>query len=1527
MVTTISHQRSAIHSSPSPRCGERVGVRGLPPAEPQRHAPSPLPLSPEDGGEGEAVWGVHVHGDLWPTPYSVPSRSGVVLIVVLGMLAVLALIGVAFTTFSGQEEQSSGRYQAAFQNPRVDMAPDQLFLEALSQLIADTNNPLSALRGHGLLSDMYGPGSDYGVGPDGRPGVATVDDDGNGMVDDVGELGFLGSDDRNGLLDAIEWYAGAFSGSGDRGLYQPVDPGPDGTLGTFDDCFDLNFVWNDRTPNPTLPHPTRGDLAGGFNEDYDYPDRQNMFMALLRADGTVLVSSFLRPGAGAPTDSDLSAPLVVRTAPPTAGEPDQRARLKLLRPRGGFTDLGSSPNGLYDAGEPATENPYFPVFNPQVLDVDNNGDGIPDSIWIDLGFPVQQTANGRRFRPLFAFLVVDGDGKLNLNAHGNVANSLQSPPGHADQDASGNVLGQGYSPGEVALVNIFKDATQVPAHVLQPGVLPNEYSWLLTGRPAGVGLPTPVAGRYGETTLIGSSTPPRAGQTNTDTTPPSAAVPPTVGDDDSPATLGNPPYWSSAQRGNWSEGLRGVFVGFVPSAPKTGRYGTPADFNGDGALGVDSYGRFIYFAPAADMGWGGVAPQWPASMVLAGHSSNFDSVDDQAELDLYTSRANDGIFTPSDMEFLYRQFDVDSSSLFSRLRWLTPSLVPSPDTAAAARRRMMTTTESWDLIRYNMFPLTQGIGVAPAPNETELVFYRQRGSGKFNTVGLKGASTTATTPGLVPEPTTQKLLGLAPGLPVEIARGRRLNLNRGYFGTVLGGSPYYKSAVPHSSTPANSDPRTVARDIYILLRQLHSVDVSDTEAIRQMAQFAVNVVDFRDPDQIMTGFEYTIDLSLAGWDVDGDLETEETANRGLVWGVEAPQVVLNETYAIEDPTAVGMPQLWFELFNPQHLDATDNAFRADLRGPGSDSAFQVVLADTSPGVPGGGTPVGEPSTTARRLEFTAMPNAPAVGGTGTATLEPDNYLLVGPTTVAGNPLTPTPDFDVPESTFSPTAAEIGSTLRLYLRRLADPTNDHDPGPDTIDGTADDVNPYLTVDALDVQVYSEMQVSMTTHQSLERVAPYSVRRDFHSSGTASPHTLKAVNEKNVLPHRPLAFNDRPFASALELLFVPAVRPQWLTSTFVVPSAAVSPYLPSTNRTSPIRTGESGDVNPATPFLGAPYYLFGHMLNFLYETSGAAYPTPGLYRIFEFVEVPSRMAGSSDPAISQLWPIPTTGPDDADGRLDRVPGKMNINTAIAEQEQFLAMFNNHPLALDGTGSVTQQTGTAARPLPTPGNAATVPTELAFPCQSGTVQPTSELLKRCLDSMFGPDGIMGTSDDLPFRSLSVGTATIAAPQLIQPPDIHNTLLRSWSGPATRPTSTDLPLFLDSRGVAPPGGSGATNLLGYPNFQYQPLTKISNVAITRSNVYAVWVTVGFFEVPAVSSHDPTLAGDHPNRLANYGIANAPPELGREINADIGKNIRHRAFFVIDRSRARGYAGPPRSSAELQDVLGQVVIHSRIIE
>ncbi len=1672
------------------------------------------------------------------------AKTGVVLLVILGLLAVLALLGIMFTSLSGSEESSAHKYFTAFANERSELPADAVLYPTLGQIVADTNLPISVLLGHSLLRDMYGNDSD--------------------LAD------FLGNPAPNGRIDASERYRRAFNGPGDRGA--------DDMIGSADDA-DPNFVFNGRRPERPLPL-VPGQLAGGFDEDFDAADHQNMFLGAIswaQASGSwvpvVLAPSYHRPGLINPAtwkppgggavwlsiddwgDNYLESgvfKVFPKSVQDTAGGattyPAARGKRLILRPRpidhlseydksqirnkrtpvpafgldqapgrlnvddddDGIIDYDRN-TGLWDLGElgyPGSDDPGLRRPLAGTYDVDNDGDGVIDSVWLDPGLPVQRTLDGKRFKPMVAILCIDMDGKLNLNAHGAIghdklrANGQWVFPGSAGDgipdshpDLASSVhtgvanlvvaLGSGASPTEINLQNLFSPDPLLYSGLYAPGSAysAREFQWILEGRRCGRTL---VPGRYGEESLLLASTPPRPGITSRD--------------NDWPRL----PYKGYTYFGDQYEGVRfgtmgpdnkpGVAGvdddnnGTVDDATELGwpgsddgQYRRPADLDGDGATWVSILGQHVYGPWSASyrfLGSGGNQLGWTNNWGET-DPARPENVNEADELNLYSPVGSDRPFTVRDLEALYRFHDMNGHLLASglvgpdgrpgragvdedgvngvddinelgwpgsddiilrgvdgrpgvagtdddgvngtddigelgwpgsddvansRLGVLAPSLFDRLiDSSLAAKRRRMLTTESWDYAGFSMFPLLKDSNVAPGegietagnlnvPESTQTAAnpkrWPVRGNGQFNHKGLHAVAPGGVGPVVVQysgEP-AGRAARLAPGLvwlpgpdghpgraayrasvdaasegqwqgnddhdpsataapglqneadelgwdktddfwlPAFLAIGRRLDLNRPFLNfppSSPGGKPYFAS----TSVTSPNDPRTLARDIYILLRQLRPT--TDPDAIERMAQFAVNVVDFRDADDIMTGFEYDKDLS-NGWNVDGNITTEdETPNpaggatslskidRGVVWGVEAPRIVINETFSFE--TAANGVQLWFELYNPGLPAGDDPNSAVDLAprdaANNKQPAYQVILSNRFPNAT-----TGEPDlAVGRKFAFEPPPG----GATITTTSIPgSSYYLVGPNGIqySTDPMAPpgSVDYDTRSNAFFLTLTDIGDTWRLYLRRLADPNLPPDAGPDGTLDTSDDLNPYITVDALDVRIFSQMAATpmtgLPTHASYQRKDPYSVGRELHAAGSMDPHTLKAQNLQGPLPGTPytpyttLTFNDRPFVSPMELLLVPGVRPQWLTTAFVRPSTDMNPFNPQpiqedTSATC-FKTGEARDPNKPFAKIGAtpPDYYFGHLLNFLREDStGGAVPTPGYYRLLEFVEVPSRMNGSRNAFLN---------PNLSDDRLDRVPGKLNINT-IYEPEILLALLNNHPAALvDPTGA----------PISSPGGSA-----------------IWQWLKASRD---GWDGILGSVDDRPFRSFTVGatsniTNTTTTGSGFWPPSIHSTLLRGTvvpvhpdvtATPSLTTKSPDRPSFQDDRGQAPPGmplGS-LSSMRGFNYFQNQPLSKIGNLVTTRSNVYAVWITVGFFEVlaePAANELDDDGDGivDEPGELM--------PRLGQEVGILTNRTVRHRGFYIIDRSRAKGYAGPPRSPSELKDVLNDVVIYSRIIE
>ena len=94
-------------------------------------------------------------------------------------------------------------------------------------------------------------------------------------------------------------------------------------------------------------------------------------------------------------------------------------------------------------------------------------------------------------------------------------------------------------------------------------------------------------------------------------------------------------------------------------------------------------------------------------------------------------------------------------------------------------------------------------------------------------------------------------------------------------------------------------------------------------------------------------------------------------------------------------------------------------------------------------------------------------------------------------------------------------------------------------------------------------------------------------------------------------------------------------------------------------------------------------------------------------------------------------------------------------------------------------------------------------------------------------------------------------------------------------------------------------------------PLTKLRNVATNRSSVFAIWITVGFFEVES----NPYVAPS--------GEANPAGLIGQEyIDEQTGRPIRARAFYMYDRSIPVAFEPGNNHNVE-RGILVQTIIES----
>ncbi len=297
---------------------------------------------------------------------------------------------------------------------------------------------------------------------------------------------------------------------------------------------------------------------------------------------------------------------------------------------------------------------------------------------------------------------------------------------------------------------------------------------------------------------------------------------------------------------------------------------------------------------------------------------------------------------------------------------------------------------------------------------------------------------------------------------------------------------------------------------------------ADYQALRYLAQVAVNLVDYIDNDDISTTFVWNPTNNLAN-------DMRDVEDR-VVFGVEKPRLLLNEVYAETTNAPGDMPQdtppaqlaagaeahvkFWAELVNATSAPHTAGPGGPLGTGAVNLSAYQIQISRATVGMANRAGFLNDPSNTTGRFQgtadatFTFPPDLPAptipsvvpnnATYTPPGTLPNGGFVLVGPPVTAAK-MPADKEFNPPDAGIwskatnkvesgVPTAATaskaMGYTIPMpaatelskkemrrhvvLLRRLTNPhlpVNDPNAVPPMYD-SALPVNTYVTVDAID-----------------------------------------------------------------------------------------------------------------------------------------------------------------------------------------------------------------------------------------------------------------------------------------------------------------------------------------------------------------------------------------------------------------------------------------------------------------------------
>ncbi len=451
---------------------------------------------------------------------------------------------------------------------------------------------------------------------------------------------------------------------------------------------------------------------------------------------------------------------------------------------------------------------------------------------------------------------------------------------------------------------------------------------------------------------------------------------------------------------------------------------------------------------------------------------------------------------------------------------------------------------------------------------------------------------------------------------------------------------------------------------------------------------------------------------------------------------------------------------------------------------------------------------------------------------------------------------------------------------------------------------------------------------------------------------------------------LAWNNRPFVSAGELLNVPSQSSSQLLRKYSTLNNAVE--------VSKLKSPFNGAFLTNVDRFEAAISPFGHLFNFFQSNTTPAYTdksnvdewvfigAPHYYRILDYVHVPSRFVGTDTMLTAEIFnSMPTntaelvgtkiTSPQDPRINFqppfnkiskERDPGKINLNTVTgrrnappgAQPHIWSEVFDGlmHRVQDGNSSGQLAHGGPAWRDVVLSRRGYFDPNGHASPANSDR----SGIYPDTIGSLLSP--YSPTMFANPFRSPNAGdlvplnamvqhagiNATFQRAHHYAPADPASATINAGWGqdgvdddgdgliddareagmgndtPASTlplsPAESRIPLFAEN--AINPSIDGNRN----PAMMYQPMTRLENLVTNRSNVFAIWITVGYFEVEPAPNWETNEGGvrDRFNNDLNLYNRVYPDGymLGKEVGSDTGNVQRPRGFYIVDRTEEVGF-------------------------